>query len=270
MVLPTQGAEVQLRDVSKSYGARAVLRGFDLEIRPSELVTVVGHSGSGKSTLLRILSGIEAVDAGDVRITSSSPSAKDSVSMVFQEPRLLPWRTVLQNVTVGADRRASEPRAREVLAAVGLADRLDDYPAALSGGQRQRVALARALLHEPQLMLLDEPFGALDALTRITAQRLTERLWKERGFSALLVTHDVEEAVLLGDRVLVFDAGRVSVELAVDLPRPRTRDNPEVGRLTARLLDVLLTRDESALPTQQWESTHEQSFVSGLEAPARG
>jgi sulfonate transport system ATP-binding protein len=200
-------------------------------------VTIVGRSGSGKSTLLRILCGLEQPDRGSANV------AGGTVRVVFQEPRLLPWRSVLQNVLIGLS-AADDARGRAVLDQVGLGDRLHEYPGVLSGGQRQRVALARALVHEPQVMLFDEPFGALDALTRVGAQRLVESLWRLHGFTALLVTHDVEEAVLLGDRVLVLEEGRIAGSVRVDLPRPRTREMPEVGRLTGALLAAIFGGSE--------------------------
>jgi len=226
------GARVSLDRLEKRFGERAVLRGLDLDIEPGELVTIVGQSGSGKSTLLRILCGLEAPSSGSARVDGGP------VRVVFQEPRLLPWRSVLQNVLIGLT-AAQEARARQVLDQVGLGDRLHEYPGVLSGGQRQRVALARALVHEPRVMLFDEPFGALDALTRVSAQGLFESLWSQHGFTALLVTHDVEEAVLLGDRVLVFEDGRIIDSLRVDLPRPRRRGTPELGRLTSALLATI-------------------------------
>ncbi|HWN69706.1 MAG TPA: ABC transporter ATP-binding protein, partial [Haliangium sp.] len=195
--------------------------------------------GSGKSTLLRILCGLERPDRGAACV------AGGSVRVVFQEPRLLPWRSVLQNVLIGLS-SVDEARARAVLDQVGLGERLHEYPGVLSGGQRQRVALARALVHEPQVMLFDEPFGALDALTRVSAQRLVESLWRQRGFTALLVTHDVEEAVLLGDRVLVLEEGRVVHSVRVDLPRPRTREMPDVGRLAGALLAAIFGSAEES------------------------
>jgi sulfonate transport system ATP-binding protein len=233
------GARVVLEQVDKRFGDRLALAGIDLDIRPGELVTVVGRSGSGKSTLLRVLCGLEQPTRGAARVLASREiAAREAVRVVFQEPRLLPWRTVLENVCIGMP-RGRDARARDVLDRVGLGDRLNDYPGVLSGGQRQRVALARALVHDPQVLLLDEPFGALDALTRIGAQRLVESLWAQRRFTAILVTHDVEEAVLLGDRVLVFDEGRVVESVVVDLPRPRAREVPEVGRLAGVLLDAI-------------------------------
>ena len=235
-----RGAKVALDSLCKRFGAREVLRNVDLQIAPGELIAIVGRSGSGKSTLLRILCGLEEPSSGALRISDDANQAlSDAVRVVFQEPRLLPWRSVLDNVTLGLA-KAAIPNAREVLAKVGLAEREKDYPGVLSGGQRQRVALARALVHEPKMLLLDEPFGALDALTRIEAQRLVEHLWQRFGFTAVLVTHDVEEAVLLGDRVLVVDEGAIVESVEVPLPRPRTREMPEIGKLTTFLLDRVM------------------------------
>lgn len=236
-----RGAAVLLDQLEKSFDDRSVLRGLDLEIPPGEFVTVVGKSGSGKSTLLRILAELDTPSSGTARVIGASGGDERArVRVVFQEPRLLPWKSVLDNVCLGMPRRGRDTtRAREVLAAVGLGDRLNDYPTVLSGGQRQRVALARALVHEPSVLLLDEPFGALDALTRIEAQRLVEGLWKKHGFTAILVTHDVGEAVLLGDRVLLLEEGRIARHFHVDVPRPRRRDHPEVARLTAAVLDAI-------------------------------
>jgi sulfonate transport system ATP-binding protein len=230
-----RAAAVMLNGIDKRFGDREVLKNIELSIAPGEFVTVVGRSGSGKSTLLRLLCGLEEPSRGTLRIGDGG-AERDSVRVVFQEPRLLPWKTVLDNVCLGTD-RSVEPRAREVLASVGLGDRLRDYPGVLSGGQLQRVALARALVHEPSVMLLDEPFGALDALTRIEAQRLVESLWLERRFTGILVTHDVEEAVLLGDRVLLVEDGRIAAHFDVEVPRPRRRAHAEVARITGLVLD---------------------------------
>ena len=231
-----RGAHLKLRKLSKHYAGGTVLDAVDLTIRPGEFVAVVGRSGCGKSTLLRAIARLERPDGGEVKIGGNG-SAPD-VRMMFQDARLLPWKTVLQNVALGlAD---GEQRARAALDSVGLLARAGDWPAVLSGGQRQRVALARALVHEPQLLLLDEPLGALDALTRIEMQRLIESLWIERGFSAVLVTHDVQEAVVLADRILLIENGRLALDLDVGLARPRERGDGAFGALEKRVLDRVL------------------------------
>ena len=226
----TQGAALAIRDIRKVFGERVVLYHIDLRLAPGEFVAIVGRSGCGKSTLLRAVAGLETLDGGAI------DGARD-VRMMFQEARLLPWKSVLDNVRLGL--KDDQGAALEALKAVGLAERAADWPAALSGGQRQRVALARALVHRPPLLLLDEPLGALDALTRIEMQRLIESLWLARGFTAVLVTHDVQEAVALADRVLVIEGGRIALDVAVDLPRPRQRD-ARFAALEQRLLNHLL------------------------------
>ncbi|MGV7206881.1 ATP-binding cassette domain-containing protein [Oxalobacteraceae bacterium A2-2] len=234
--LQRHGVPLLLDHVSKSYGARAVLHGINLELKPGEFVAVVGRSGCGKSTLLRAVAGLETADAG--RIAIGHGGAEPSVRIMFQEARLLPWKTVLDNVALGLPHALNAAAA--TLATVGLAERADDWPSELSGGQRQRVALARALLHEPQLLLLDEPLGALDALTRIEMQQLIESLWRARGFTAVLVTHDVQEALALADRVLLIEDGRITLDLRVDLPRPRARGHAAFASLEQRLLGHIL------------------------------
>jgi sulfonate transport system ATP-binding protein len=162
---------------------------------------------------------------------------------MFQEPRLLPWARVLANVEVGLGRErkksGAHQRALTTLEEVGLGDRRDDWPSTLSGGQKQRVALARALVSRPRVLAFDEPLGALDALTRISMQRLLERIWREQGFTALLVTHDVAEALTLADRVLIIEDGVVKHDLRVDIPRPRQRGSAEIAALEGKILDVL-------------------------------
>jgi sulfonate transport system ATP-binding protein len=235
------GASVVLDGLCKSFGERRVLDDIQLAVPPGQFVAIVGRSGSGKSTLLRLLCGLEDPTQGSAQvIDADGRDARAQVRVVFQEPRLLPWKSLLANVGIGS-RGVNDARARQVLTAVGLGDRLQDYPGVLSGGQRQRVALARALVHEPCVMLLDEPFGALDALTRIEAQQLVEGLWVEHGFTALLVTHDVTEAVLLADRVLLIEDGRIAESFAVTVPRPRRRDNPELATIAATILDRIFS-----------------------------
>ena len=262
------GASVVFDGLSKSFGGRKVLEDVQLAVPPGQFVAVVGRSGSGKSTLLRLLCGLEEPTRGSARvIDAQGRDARDQVRVVFQEPRLLPWKTLLANVGIGA-RGKNDALARRVLAQVGLGDRLDDYPGVLSGGQKQRVALARALVHEPCVMLLDEPFGALDALTRIEAQRLVEELWKEHGFTALLVTHDVSEAVLLADRVLLIEEGRIAETFEVAVPRPRRRDNAEVARIAGAVLDRIFTGSErvEGPPSGSHEEPSADTSLAALQA----
>lgn len=226
----------ELRRVNKWYGDHHVLIDVSIRVGRGEIVVLIGRSGSGKSTVLRVLAGLSADHTGD-RLVSGAPA------LAFQEPRLFPWRDVRTNVGYGLTRsRLSKvevrARADRALGDVGLADRVDAWPLTLSGGQAQRVSLARALVAEPELLLLDEPFGALDALTRLSMRGLLLDLWREHGFGVLLVTHDVEEAVALADRVLVLDEGRLIHTLEID--EPRTSAHAERDRV--ELLDSLGVR----------------------------
>jgi len=189
------GVRLDIRGLSKRYGEREVLRNTQLSVEPGQFIAIVGRSGCGKSTLLRLIAGLEEASDGALYTDGKAiDGLHDDTRIMFQEARLLPWRRVLDNVTLGLPAE-SRPRGEEVLAQVGLAERRGEWPARLSGGQRQRVSLARALVHHPRLLLLDEPLGALDALTRISMQRLLERVWRDQAFTAVLVTHDVAEAV---------------------------------------------------------------------------
>ena len=228
----------ELRDVNKWYGHHRVLTDVSFAIDKGEIVALIGRSGSGKSTVLRVLAGLSKDHTG-VCTVAGSPA------LAFQEPRLFPWRDVRTNVACGLNRsglgsREAAARADRALADVGLADRSTVWPATLSGGQAQRVSLARALVAEPELLLLDEPFGALDALTRLSMRALLLDLWREHGFGVLLVTHDVDEAVALADRVLVLEEGRVAYTLTIDDPRPAAGEaTAERERYRADLLDKL-------------------------------
>jgi len=228
---------VRLRGVSRAFGDVVVLDHLDLDLRAGEFVALLGHSGSGKTTLLRALAGLDPGVTGEIR-TGGTPA------VVFQDPRLLPWRSVLQNVALGLRDRDPQTRARHALAEVGLEGREDAWPRQLSGGQRQRVALARALVREPDLMLLDEPFSALDALTRVSAQALVNELWQRHQPAVLLVTHDVEESLLLADRVLIVDGGRIAYDERFDLERPRRRDHPDLVSRRRELLERLGVDDD--------------------------
>jgi sulfonate transport system ATP-binding protein len=221
-----------VRDLSKRFGNRIVLDGLSLDIKAGEFVAMIGRSGSGKSTLLRALAGLD-------RDVSGSMAVAEPVAVAFQEPRLVPWKRVLDNVTLGL--RAPDPArvAAEALAEVELTERTSAWPLTLSGGEAQRVSLARALVRSPSLLLLDEPFSALDALTTISMHRLVLRLWETHRPAVLLVTHDVDEALALADRVLVLGAGRIAYSATVDAPRPRDRNHPELSALRLRLLSEL-------------------------------
>lgn len=240
VLIMTQGATVTMSDVSVNFDFNHVLRRLHGQIAASEFVAIVGRSGSGKSTLLRLISGLQSPNSGILMIDDEPVrSVPKCLRMVFQEGRLLPWLSVIANVELGL-RSGERDRAMEILHRVGLHKRSNDWPFKLSGGQRQRVALARALAAEPRLLLLDEPLGSLDALTRIEMQRLIETLWLERQFTALLITHDVEEAVALADRVLLLEEGRITGEWQVPIGRPRPRASAEFVRLTDTILRQIL------------------------------
>ncbi|GAB3976081.1 ABC transporter ATP-binding protein [Plantactinospora veratri] len=225
---------VRVRGLSRRFGGRTVLDGLDLEIGENEFVALLGRSGSGKSTLLRALAGLDpdVSGAGEVDVPANS-------SVIFQDARLLPWQRVLANVVLGSRGAAAYRRGRERLAEVGLAGRERAWPNQLSGGEQQRVALARALVGEPRLLLADEPFGALDALTRIRMHRLLRELCQRHRPAVLLVTHDVDEAVALADRVLVLEEGRITVDIPIDLPAPRQHRHPRFLEHRERLLAAL-------------------------------
>jgi len=236
------GTDLVIKGLAKSFGQKQVLHGIDLRVPAGQFLAVIGKSGCGKSTLLRLLAGLETPTAGTIALGDGN-AGRSATRIMFQEPRLLPWARVVENVEVGlldTDSRAERrERALAMLAEVGLEDRQGEWPSILSGGQRQRVALARALASRPQLMALDEPLGALDALTRIEMQNLLERIWLQQRFTAILVTHDVGEALALADRLVLIEEGAITLDLAVPLPRPRRRGSPELARLEGEVLDRL-------------------------------
>lgn len=236
------GLALSLRGLEKSFGSQPVIRQLDLDVQAGQFLAIVGRSGCGKSTLLRALASLETCEDGQLHAngTPLRSHAKD-IRMMFQDSRLLPWLSVLDNIGLGL-RGDWRPRARAALQEVGLAEHAGKWPAQLSGGQRQRVALARALIHRPRLLLLDEPLGALDALTRLEMQALVENIWQTHAFTVLLVTHEVEEAVALGDRVVLMDGGQVALDLAVPLPRPRIRSTPTFVGLRETVLERVLQK----------------------------
>ncbi len=222
----------EVRGLTRRFGARTVLDRLDLTIAPGEFVAMLGRSGSGKSTFMRSLAGLDREAEGLARTSERR-------AIVFQNPRLFPWKRVLDNVTLGLSGRAALARARVALEEVGLADHAHAWPVTLSGGEAQRVALARALVREPELILLDEPFGALDALTRIKMQDLLGELCRRHGPAVLLVTHDVDEAIQLADRVVVLTDGRISLDCRIAFPMPRSRASADAENLRRVLLREL-------------------------------
>lgn len=241
-LIKTTPVAITARGLSKSFGSRHVIAKLDLHVPAGQFLAIVGRSGCGKSTLLRLLAGLESPDSGYLRVGSDAERA--DVRLMFQEPRLLPWARVAANVAIGlgsaSDAKASRDRSLAVLGEVGLADRADMWPTTLSGGQKQRVALARALVSRPGFLALDEPLGALDALTRIEMQQLIARVAAREGFTAVLVTHDVSEAVALADRVVVLENGAITLDVGVDLPRPHRHGSPEAAQIQGRILAQLI------------------------------
>jgi len=236
------GIAIQVQNLSKSFGDIKVLENLNLDIKPGAFVAIVGRSGCGKSTLLRLISGLDQAEVGSISYDGNPHSSiNGDARFMFQEARLLPWQSVINNVRLGL-KKTDFPKALNALQQVGLDARADVWPSVLSGGQRQRVALARSLVHEPRLLLLDEPLGALDALTRIEMQGLIEKLWREHGFTAILVTHDIFEAVSLADRVILLNDGKIDLDINIDLPRPRQRSDVELNRLGEEILQRILTR----------------------------
>ena len=241
---PVAGGAVTIRDLSKSFtlnrASLPVLQGLNLGIRPGESLAVVGPSGCGKTTLLRILAGLERPDRGEVLIDGRPVHGVGTErAIIFQEPRLLPWLTVLGNVAFGLEARGiprtkAQLQARHYIRLVGLTEFEDAYPTQLSGGMAQRVGIARALTVQPEILLLDEPLGALDAMTRITMQDELARIWREQQVTMILVTHDLEEAIFLADRVLVMPREKGTVPRLIDIDLPRPRDRSEAGFVAMR------------------------------------
>ena len=221
-----------INGLTRDFKGRVVLDGLDLAVPDGQFAALLGQSGTGKSTIIRIVAGLDTDFGGEVH-------APEGRAVVFQDPCLMPWKRVLHNVTLGLHGADAEDRARGVLAEVGLSDHLRAWPLTLSGGEAQRVSLARALVRHPQLLLLDEPFGSLDALTRIKMHALVEALCAKYRPTVLLVTHDVEEALLLADRVMVLEAGRIAYDTMIDLPHPRRRTSADFQARRAEVLAAL-------------------------------
>ena len=248
-------ALLELSNVQKAYGHHEVLDSLNFKVQRGEFIAIVGKSGCGKSTLLRLIAGLERTTDGHVQMNGKSVSKQmDQIKIMFQDGRLLPWKNVLANVNLGL-KKSEWHKGEELLNQVGLAERADAFPNVLSGGQRQRVALARALVHEPELLLLDEPLGALDALTRIEMHQLVETLWQEKKFTAILVTHDVEEAVALSNRVIIIEDGRIGLVQSISLPYPRERDHPVFVRTVNKIRNHILGKNKEETIEYSLKST---------------
>ncbi|PDT29358.1 sulfonate ABC transporter ATP-binding protein [Rhizobium sp. L9] len=242
--------EVTIRRLSKSYKLNGkplqVLKDINLHIRSGESLAIVGASGSGKTTLLRVLAGLEESDGGEVLVDGNAIRGVGAErAVIFQEPRLLPWLTVLDNVAFGLETRGltrekARERARRYVKLVGLQQFETAYPRQLSGGMAQRVGIARALAVQPEILLLDEPLGALDAMTKIGMQQELARIWRDEDVTTILVTHDLEEAIYLADRILILprERGGEPRLIDIDLPRPRDRSAPEFVRHREELLNL--------------------------------
>ncbi|PFO06628.1 aliphatic sulfonate ABC transporter ATP-binding protein [Bacillus sp. AFS076308] len=237
---------LEISNLQKSFGNQKVLRNINLKVQKGEFIAIVGKSGCGKSTLLRLLAGLETASDGEIYTDGERLEGRNQLAKImFQDGRLLPWKRVVQNVGLGL-KTDWRQRAEKVLEQVGLGDRGNDWPSVLSGGQRQRVALARALVHEPNILLLDEPLGALDALTRIEMHQLIENLWMDKKFTAVLVTHDVEEAVALANRVILIEDGEIVMNQPIKLPYPRQREHPLFSPTVSQILNRILGKDKTS------------------------
>jgi sulfonate transport system ATP-binding protein len=243
------GTVLNIRNVSKTFQETSVLDGVNLNLKQGEFVAIVGKSGCGKSTLLRLVAGLDQPTGGNILVDAEYiRGIHPDTRVLFQDSRLLPWKKAIDNVRIGV-KNGDKEQALKALGQVGLDDRATAWPAVLSGGQKQRIALSRALAGRPKLLLLDEPLGALDALTRIEMQQLIERLWLEQQFTVLLVTHDVNEAVALADRVVLIEHGKVGLDVRITLPRPRVRDSG-FGYYVNLILDRLLVKQSLTKPLQ--------------------
>ena len=263
--LPTDGPVVRVADHNRAFGDNHVLRDIDLEIAPGEFVVMLGRSGCGKSTLLRSIAHLDPAPPDEVQVRGRS-------SVAFQEPRLLPWRRVRQNVALALlnspEARDRDRLAEATLAEVGLSAKLDAWPRELSGGQAQRVSLARALVSNPALLLLDEPFSALDALTRIDMHQLVIELWRRHSMAVLLVTHDVDEALALADRVVLMDSGRLARSWELTMPRTdREPSRPEIAEARAEIMHALGVQPLPPKPPRQQLEEQRAAWTSTPAPP---
>ena len=267
---------ISLRGVGKSFrdGQISALDDISFDVGPGEFVSLVGPSGCGKTTLLRLIDGLIAPDRGEIRVAGQMPAPSSRLAMVFQSARLLPWRTVAGNIEFvlalkGLSRRAGADRARAILGAVGLRDFAEAWPHELSGGMKQRVGLARALAVEPDVLLMDEPFAALDAMTRETLRQGLMQLWTERQMAVVFVTHDIDEAILLSQRIILLRPrpGRIDRIVDVDLPQPRWQNDPRglpaFGALRQQLWDRIYAMAQEGAPLEELAGLFDRATTKG-------
>ncbi len=238
-----RGVEIRITQLQKTFGDQDVIKDITLTIEAGQFVAIVGKSGSGKSTLLRLVAGLEQPSSGDLLFNGGTfKKSLASITMMYQDSRLLPWKKVIDNVGLGLKGNWQQ-KGEAVLNAVGLSAFANEWPSTLSGGQQQRVALARALIREPDLLMLDEPLSALDALTRSEMQDLIETIWQENQFTALLVTHDVREAVKLADRIILIEEGVIALDVENPLSRPRDVTNKQLIELEKQVTSRILEKE---------------------------
>ncbi|MEK4423887.1 ATP-binding cassette domain-containing protein [Solibacillus sp. FSL K6-1523] len=246
--------QIDIHNLQKSFGNKEILHNISTTFKKGEFIAVIGKSGSGKSTLLRLVASLEEITHGELLFDGVPATQSDAnVKMMYQDSRLLPWKKVIDNVGLGLAGNWSA-LAEDALDKVGLLHLKDEWPSTLSGGQKQRVALARALIHEPSLLMLDEPLSALDALTRIEMQNLIESIWQKNHFTALLVTHDVSEAVRLADRIILIEDGSIAFDEPIAVPRPRKLTNPFLIELEDKILNRLMKGREIDLTSEKQPS----------------
>ncbi len=256
----SETSSVRVRNLSVSFGENAVLRELDLDIAPGEFVALLGRSGSGKTTLLRVLAGLQTECFGALSVPRPS-------CVVFQEPRLLPWKRIVENVAIGMHGPGTHENAIAALREVGLEHRLHAWPSTLSGGEAQRAGLARAIVRNPKFLLLDEPFASIDALTRLRMHELILELWSVHQPSVMLVTHDVDEALLLADRIVVLEAGRIAADITVGLSRPRQPTQARFAELRERILGLLGVSPMAHVSGIEQSAPHvSQATISGVFA----
>ncbi|TSB44768.1 ATP-binding cassette domain-containing protein [Alkalicoccobacillus porphyridii] len=239
------GVEIEIKELYKSFDHKEVLKNINLTVKRGQFVAIVGKSGSGKSTLLRLTAGLEKAESGTLLFNEQEiKQSQANVTMMYQDSRLLPWKKVMDNVVLGLKSNKKQD-ANKALDAVGLTEFANVWPATLSGGQKQRVALARALIRHPDLMMLDEPLSALDALTRNEMQDLIEQIWMENEFTALLVTHDVREAVKLADRIILLEDGTITLDIENHAERPRTTTDPQIIDIEEQILSRIMEEEKN-------------------------